>query len=263
MEVGYSEVARAMAFVAKIVLLAAAIRLLLSLRARGGPGPLRRAWGAHLFESGVIVLLSFYLEGLQAAMLLRPAASASIQAFRDLLYLPMYLFSSTVGAAVGGVTLAVLARTDRVRRAGVVLVLAILVVAVMLAVGGAATDWQALFTGTRVLTVLRVVAYLGVWVALFTGRLHPVDPYVVAYLAVATGFSLLLPLQETIFGLFAMREGRAFWAVNQLLQTILCLGGALAMGTLAGRLRRGDPPDLLVPGEQRRHPWTLATLARG
>lgn len=263
MEVGYSEVARALAFVAKIVLLAAALRLLISLRRHGGPGPLRRAWGAHLFESGVIAILSFYLEGLQVAMLLRPAASPSIQALRDLLYLPMYLFSSTVGALVGGVTLAVLARTDPVRRTAVVLVLAILLLASVLAWGGAATDWQALFTGTRFLTLLRVVAYLGVWVALFTGRLHPVDPYLVAFLAVATGFSLLLPLQETIFGLFAMREGRVFWAVNQFLQTILCLGGALAMGTLAARLQRGDPPDLLVPGEQGRHPWALATLARG
>lgn len=263
MELGYSEVARAMAFVAKIVLLAAAIRLLFALRRRGGPGPLRRAWGAHLFESGVVALLSFYLEGLQVAMLLRPAASASIQAFRDLLYLPMYLFSSTVGAVVGAVTLAVLARTDPVRRAGVLLVLTILLLSGGLALGGAAADWQALFAGTRVLTVLRVVAYLGAWVALFTGRLHPVDPYLVAFLAVATGFSLLLPLQETLFGLFAMREGRAFWAVNQLLQTILCLGGALAMGTLAGRLRRGDPPDLLVPGEEGRRPWILATFAQG
>lgn len=260
MEVGLAEVARIFALLAKALLLVAALALLRALRVQGGPTPLLRSWRAHIFESGVISGLSFILEGLQLGILLLPSSAGVIQAARDLVYLPMYLFSSTVGALVGAFTLAVLARTDPVRRLGLFLGLVIGVVAVVLVVGGGASDWSTLFQGARVLTVLRVVAYLGVWVALLTGRLHPVDPYLVGFLVVATGFSLLLPLQETLFGLFAMREGRTFWTVNQLLQTLLGGGGALAMGGLARRLGRGTPPDLVVPGEDRRRPWSLASL---
>lgn len=256
LELGIGELARGAAFLSKGVLLGASLSLLRALRRDGPAPPLRAAWQVHVGEAWVVFLLSAVLEALQVAIGLFPARAGALQGVRDGLFLPMYLFASTVGALAGALTLALLGRTLAVRRGGVILSGGVALLGLALALGGATAEWSALFGGTRILTVLRVLAYLGVWVALLTGRLHPVDPFLVAYLAVATCFSLLLPLQETVFGLFAWREGLAFWTVNQLLQTLLCLGGALAMGRLAARLRGGTPPDLLLPGETQR-PWAL------
>lgn len=255
------DIARLAAFVGKVFLAGAMALLLRELRRTGGPRSLLAAWNVVAVEVVLVLMAALYLEGLHVAVLLDSAWSASLDDLRSRSYSPLYLLFSTLGALVPCAVLAVLARTRGTRWVGISLCALTLLLGGGMAVAGAPADWQAFVNLNRLLTFLRIGAYLTFWVFLAVGRIHPVDPYLPAFMAVMTSFSLLLPLQETVFGVFALGEGQVFWTVNQLLQAVHHTVLALICLLLARRLGSGDPPDLLVVGDDRRTPWRVASLS--
>jgi hypothetical protein len=261
MEPGFVDIARILAFAGKTGLTVVALLLLRVLWREGGPRPLLLAWTALLFEAVALLPPNAYLEALALAARLQPEQAAGFMALRDQSYPPLYLFLSCLGALVPATALAVLARTRAARVAGVGLGAGALLLGVGLAVGGAPADWQFLVNLNRLLSGLRGVAYLAFWIALVLGRLHPVDPFLLVFMAVMTSFSLLLPLQETVFTFFELGAGQVYWGVNQSLQVVHFTILVLVCLILAGKLRRGSPPDLLTVGDQRRTPWKVASLS--
>lgn len=260
MEIGVPELARSLALLLKMVLAGVALGLSFRLRRAGGPRALTWAWYVLTASACLIAIQTLYLEGLQLGMMLAPDRGEVLQGIRDAWYRPLYLAFGTLGAVVPSTVLAVLARTAGVRRAGIALLVAALLTGAAMALAAAPADWRLFFTLTRVLAFLRLSAWLGVWAALLLGRLQPVDPFLMGYLAVLTAFALLLPLQETLFALFEVEQGRVYWAVNQFLQALQAAGCATMAGLLARRIRRGEFPDLVAPGEERRTPWSVAGL---
>lgn len=260
MEPGFDDIARILAFVWKTGLTLVAILLLRVLWREGGPRPLLLAWSVLLFEAVVVLPPNAYIEALALGARLRPEQAESLLSLRNQSYPPLYLFLSCIGALVPAAVLVMLARTRGARLAGIALATTALLLGVGLALGGAPADWQIFVNLNRLLSGLRGVSYLTFWIALILARLHPVDPFLPVFVGVMTSFSLLLPLQETVFTFFELGAGQTYWAVNQSLQVVhftilivVCLG-------LAGRLRRGSPPDLLTVGEERRTPWKVASL---
>lgn len=260
MEPGFDDIARILAFIWKTGLTLVALHLLRVLWREGGPRPLLLAWSVLLIEAVVVLPPNAYLEALALGARLRPDQAEGLMALRDRSYPPLYLVLSCLGALVPAVVLAVLARTRAARVAGTVLGVTALLLGIGLALGGAPADWQFFVNLNRLLSGLRGVAYLAFWIALILARLHPVDPFIPVFVGVMTSFSLLLPLQETVFTFFELGAGQMYWAVNQSLQVVHFTILIAVCLVLAGRLRRGSPPDLLTVGEERRTPWRVASL---
>lgn len=260
MEPGFDDIARILAFAGKTVLTLVALLLLRVLWREGGPRPLLLAWTVLLFEPVALLPPNAFIEGLALGARLRPEQAEAFVALRNQSYPPLYLFLSCIGALVPAALLAVLARTRGARMAGLALGVLALLLGVGLALGGAPADWQIFVNLNRLLSGLRGGAYLAFWIALMLARLHPVDPFLPAFVGVMTSFSLLLPLQETVFTLFELGAGQTYWAVNQSLQVVHFTILIVICVRLAGRLRQGSPPDLLTVGEDRRTPWRVASL---
>jgi hypothetical protein len=261
MELGFDDIARIWAFGAKALGAGAGLVLLAVLRREGGPRPLLLAWLIVVAETLILFGPTVYLEALSVGQDLRPDLAPQLQALRTRSYTVFYLVLSCLGALVPAAVLVALARTRGGRGLGLVLCALALLLGLGLALGGVPADWQSFVNLNRLLSGLRGVSYLILWVALFLGRLHPVDPFLPVFLGVMTSFSLLLPLQETVFALFELGAGQEFWAVNQALQAVHYTVLTVVCWTLARRVARGVPPDLLVVGEDRRTPWRVASLA--
>jgi len=261
MEWGFYDIARIWAFGAKALAAGAGLVLLAVLRREGGPRPLLLAWLILVAETLILFLPTLYLEALSLGRTLRPDLAPQLLTLRTQSYTLFYLVLSCLGALVPAGALVALARTRGGRIVGTILASLALLLGIGLAVGGVPADWQNFVNLNRLLSGLRGVSYLILWVALFLGRLHPVDPFLPLHLGVMTSFSLLLPLQETVFAFFALGAGQEYWAVNQALQAVHYTVLAVVCWTLAQRLSRGVPPDLLVVGEDRRTPWRVASLA--
>jgi len=261
MELGFDDIARIWAFGGKALGAGAGLVLLRVLRKEGGPRPLLLAWLILVTEILVLFVPTLYLESLSVGRALHPELAPRLLALRTQSYTVFYLFLSCLGALVPSAVLVALSRTRGGRILGAILCSLALLLGIGLSAGGGMGDWQDFVNLNRLLSGLRGVAYLVLWVALFLGRLHPVDPFLPVFLGVMTSFSLLLPLQETVFALFALGGGQEFWAVNQVLQAVHYTVLAVVCWTLARRVAGGAPPDLLVVGEDRRTPWRVASLA--